>query len=108
MHTTIRKACNALVLSICAVFFTLLLSPTAAQAQWTTADASGNINNTNSNNVGVGTTLPQARLDITTALDRAQVRFGMGTADFGGYLYSGGPSHAAFSAGAAYNAGWIA
>ena len=108
MHTTISRACNALVLSICAVFLTLLLLPTAAHAQWTTADASGNINNTNSNNVGVGTTLPQARLDITTALDRAQVRFGMGTADFGGYLYSGGPSHAAFSAGAAYNSGWIA
>lgn len=108
MHTTVTKACNALVLPICAVFFTLLLLPAVARAQWTTPDASNNIYNTNSNNVGVGTTLPQAKLDITSALDRAQVRFGMGTADFGGYLYSGGPSHAAFSAGAAYNSGWIA
>ena len=108
MDTTIKKACNALALPICAVFFTMLLLPAVANAQWTTADASGNINNTNSNNVGVGTTIPQARLDITSALDRAQVRFGMGASDFGGYLYSGGPSHAAFSGGAMYNSGWIA
>jgi hypothetical protein len=108
MHTIIRKACNALAFPICALFFTMLFLPAVANAQWTTADASGNINNTNSNNVGVGTTIPQARLDITSALDRAQVRFGMGAADFGGYLYSGGPSHAVFSAGAAYNGGWIA
>jgi hypothetical protein len=107
---TITKARNALTLLVCAAFFTalFLLQPAVAKAQWTTPDASGNIYNTNSNNVGVGTTGPNYKFDITTALDRAQVRFGMGAGDSGGFLYSGGPSHAVFSAGAAYNSGWIA
>ena len=107
---TITKAPNALTLLVCAAFFTalFLFQPAVAKAQWTTADANGNISNTNSNNVGVGTTGPNNKLDITTALDRAQVRFGFGAADSGGYLYSGGPSHAVFSGGAAYNSGWIA
>src|SRR5690242_8863125 len=107
---TILQAHNALTLLVCAVFFTtlFLLQPAAAQAQWTTPDASGNIYNTNANNVGIGTTGPNYKFDITNALDRAQVRFGMGASDTGGYLYSGGPSHAVLSAGAAYNSGWIA
>src|SRR5689334_5808245 len=107
---TILKAHNALTLFVCAVFFTalFLLQPVVAQAQWTAPDVNGNISNTNSNNVGVGTTSPNYKFDITNALDRAQVRFGMGAADSGGYLYSGGPSHAVLSAGAAYNSGWIA
>ena len=37
----------------------------AVQAQWTTPDANGNINNTNSGNVGVGTTSPNTRLTVT-------------------------------------------
>lgn len=107
---TISKAHKALTLLVCAVFLTVLflLQPAAAKAQWTAPDVSGNIYNTNTNNVGIGTTGPNYKFDITNALDRAQVRFGMGASDTGGYLYSGGPSHAVFSAGAAYNSGWIA
>ena len=107
---TISKAHKALALLVCAVFFMALFlsQPAVAKAQWTAPDVNGNISNTNSNNVGVGTTSPNYKFDITNALDRAQVRFGMGAADSGGYLYSGGPSHAVLSAGAAYNSGWIA
>jgi hypothetical protein len=42
------------------------------KAQWTTADGSQNINNTNSNNVGVGTTTPNYKLDLTNALNKAR------------------------------------
>ena len=41
-----------------------LLQPGAANAQWTTADGSGNINNTNTGNVGIGTSAPGAKLQI--------------------------------------------
>src|ERR1044071_5227923 len=37
-----------------------------ARAQWTTPDTAGNINNTNTGNVGVGTTAPAAKLHTTT------------------------------------------
>jgi hypothetical protein len=110
MKTTKRKivrplmtfASGAILIAVC------LLQPTSIKAQWTTPDGSGNINNTNSGNVGVGTAGPNYKFDITNALDRAQIRFGMGAGDSGGFLYSGGPSHAVFSAGAAFNSGWIA
>ena len=57
---TISKAHKALTLLVCAMFFTVLflLQPAAAKALWTTPDVSGNIYNTNSDNVGVGTTGP--------------------------------------------------
>ena len=60
-------ACNALTLSVCAVIFMalFLLQPATAQAQWTTPDGSGNINNTNSGNVGLGTTTPGAKLTVS-------------------------------------------
>jgi hypothetical protein len=98
-----------LIVSAVVLAFLGLLTPTAVNAQWTTADGSGNINNTNSNNVGVGTTSPNYKFDITTALDRAQIRFGLGAGDSGGFLYSNGPAHAVFSAGASFNGtSWIA
>ena len=67
MKTTIRKACHTLTLSVCAAIFMalFLLQPATAQAQWTTPDGSGNINNTNSGNVGVGTTTPGAKLTVS-------------------------------------------
>ncbi|HKV35435.1 MAG TPA: hypothetical protein VJP89_13960 [Pyrinomonadaceae bacterium] len=37
-------------------------------AQWTQPDASGNINNTNTANVGIGTTTPGFRLDVQNGL----------------------------------------
>jgi hypothetical protein len=66
MKRTIQ-ACNALTLSVCAAIFMalFLLQPATAQAQWTTPDGSGNINNTNSGNVGVGTTTPGAKLTVS-------------------------------------------
>ncbi|HEY0365623.1 MAG TPA: hypothetical protein VGC73_04060, partial [Pyrinomonadaceae bacterium] len=42
----------------------LLLATVAANAQWTTPDASQNINNTNTGNVGIGTTTPTALLEV--------------------------------------------
>lgn len=45
-----------------------LLSCLAVQlswSQWTTANASGNINNTNSNNVGIGTASPVVKLHVS-------------------------------------------
>jgi hypothetical protein len=86
----------------------VLLSSLESKAQWTTPDASQNINSTNSNNVGVGTSTPNYKFDITNLLDKAQIRFGMGASDSGGFLYSGGFSHAALSGGASFNGNWIA
>lgn len=87
MHTIIRKACNALVLPICAVSFTVLLLPVVTNAQWTTADASNNINNTNTGNVGIGTTTPGQKLEISAVSPQIQMsdtgalpsKFTMGT-----------------------------
>ena len=87
MHTTIRKACNALTLPLCAVFFNVLLLPAVTNAQWTTADASQNINNTNTGNVGIGTTTPGQKLEISAVSPQIQMsdtaasplKFTMGT-----------------------------
>lgn len=105
-RTTNRMATLVCVLIVAPV---LLLWPTWASAQWTTADGNGNINNTNTNNVGIGTTTPGYKLDITTLVDKAQIRFGLGAIDSGGYLYSNGPNHAALSGGVSVGAsGWTA
>lgn len=42
----------------------VLLTTVVANAQWTTPDGSGNINNTNTGNVGIGTTTPGTKLDL--------------------------------------------
>lgn len=49
---------------IFSTFVILLLATVAANAQWTTPDASQNINNTNTGNVGIGTTTPTALLEV--------------------------------------------
>jgi hypothetical protein len=41
------------------------LLPMSAHAQWTSPDASGNINSTNSGRVGVGTNTPAGKLDVS-------------------------------------------
>jgi len=51
-------SCGALFIAL------LLLNSAAAKAQWTTPDASQNINNTNTGNVGIGTTTPSALLEV--------------------------------------------
>ena len=45
----------------------LLLATVAANAQWTTPDANGNINNTNTGKVGVNTTTPEFPLQVNNA-----------------------------------------
>ena len=69
MKTTIQKACDALSLLVCAAFFMalFLLSPTTAQAQWTTPDANQNISNTNTGNVGIKTTTPEFPLQVNNS-----------------------------------------
>ena len=51
-------ACGALLIAL------FLLQPAAVKAQWTTPDASQNINNTNTGNVGIGTTTPTSLLEV--------------------------------------------
>ena len=51
-------ASGAILMVLC------LLQPGTVNAQWTTADGSGNINSTNSNNVGIGTTTPATKLEV--------------------------------------------
>ena len=53
------------ILASCGVLVVLfLLQPAVVNAQWTTPDASQNINNTNTGNVGIGTTTPGQRLEV--------------------------------------------
>lgn len=94
------------------IFFVIigftLASPESAYPQWTT---SGNdISNTNTGNVGVGTggTTPVYKLNIAGSEDKSQIRFGLGALDSGGFLFSNAPTHAVYSAGAAWNGGWFA
>ncbi len=65
--TTIKRTFSGplTILACSALFVTLfLLQPAAVNAQWTTPDASQNINNTNTGNVGIGTTTPTALLEV--------------------------------------------
>lgn len=48
-----------------AVIILCACSPTVVLAQWTQPDASGNINSTNTGNVGIGTTTPSAKLTVS-------------------------------------------
>jgi hypothetical protein len=90
------------------VLIALFSCLSAVQAQWTT---SGNdISNTNSGNVGVGTggTAPVYKLNVAGSEDKSQIRFGLGSGDSGGFLFSNGPTHAVYSAGASWNGSWFA
>lgn len=86
----------------------LLASPQAAYSQWTTSGS--DISNTNTGNVGIGTggTAPVYKLNIAGSEDKSQIRFGLGALDSGGFLFSNGPSHAVYSAGASWNGSWFA
>ena len=109
MKIMTRKACEVTPLWCAAFFLALfLLLPATAHAQWTAPDAQNNISNTNSGNVGVGTTTPNYKFDIYSVLDKAQIRFGNSAGDSGGYLFSGHASHAVMAGGAGWNSGWIA
>jgi hypothetical protein len=76
MRTTLRKS-GMLSFAFCALaMIGLSLSrPAEVRAQWTTADANGHITNTNSGNVGVGTTAaPAYKLDVLSS-SNVVVRF---------------------------------
>ena len=65
--TTIKRTFSGPLTALAcgALFVTLFLVQAAAvKAQWTTPDASQNINNTNTGNVGIGTTTPTALLEV--------------------------------------------
>ena len=66
MTTIKRRSSGSLTILACGALFIglFLLQPAAVNAQWTTPDASQNINNTNTGNVGVGTTTPTALLEV--------------------------------------------
>lgn len=64
MTTTQPQPRPNLITKLFSTLVILLLATVAANAQWTTPDASQNINNTNTNNVGIGTTTPTALLEV--------------------------------------------
>ena len=53
-----RLAGSTIFMALC------LFLPATVEAQWTTPDGSGNINNTNTGNVGIGTSSPNAKLQV--------------------------------------------
>lgn len=62
--------------------FTLLITTllsTAAHGQWTNPDAQGNINNTNTGNVGVGTTAPGSKVTVSSNAAPLPAPTGTGT-----------------------------
>ncbi|HEX9544354.1 MAG TPA: hypothetical protein VF955_04170 [Pyrinomonadaceae bacterium] len=66
MKTTRRRSNGAPAF---AIYFLVLLvlclsRPADVRAQWTTPDASQNISNTNTGNVGIGTASPNAKLEV--------------------------------------------
>jgi hypothetical protein len=59
-----------------------LLQPATVKAQWTTPDSNQNINNTNTGNVGIGTSSPGRKLEIL-AVDGEAVRLYRNAANVG-------------------------
>jgi len=105
---TIPRLIQGFIFATVLFFAVCLLHPLTVTAQWTTPDGNGNINSTNTNNVGIGTTTPNYKLDVTNLVDKGQIRFGLGAMDSGGFLFSNGPTHAVFSGGASWDGGWRA
>jgi hypothetical protein len=65
VHATVKKSIlRGLALASLAWLMTVL-NAGEARAQWSAPDAQGNINSTNTGNVGIGTPAPQFSLDLT-------------------------------------------
>jgi hypothetical protein len=63
--TTIKRSGPLTILSCGALLLVWhLLRPATVTAQWTTPDANQNINNTNTGNVGIGTSTPGRKLEV--------------------------------------------
>src|SRR5689334_3713851 len=60
INSTITPLCTIMAIALVVVFGCFA----QAGAQWTTPDANQNINNTNSGNVGIGTSTPGKKLEI--------------------------------------------
>ena len=60
-----RRLSAARVTAFAAFALLALCLPGTASAQWTTTNSQGNINSTNTGNVGVGTTTPSFLLDVS-------------------------------------------
>lgn len=68
MKMTTHRICDMAAFATCALVMLVMFvsQPLTATAQWTTPDAAQNINNTNTGNVGVGTTTPVSPLHIAS------------------------------------------
>jgi hypothetical protein len=75
MKTTRRRSNGSEAFVACAlVLLALFVSrPADVSAQWTTPDANQNINNTNTGNIGIGTTNPIPKVDIVTGVGNGTV-----------------------------------
>ena len=65
-----RRLGAARVAAFAAFALLSLCLPGAASAQWTAPNTQGNINSTNTGNVGVGTTTPTYQLDLLSPTDK--------------------------------------
>jgi hypothetical protein len=104
---TLMRLINCALLLACLVLFQ---STEARAQQWENVptSTSPDIRSTNTGNVGVGTSTPNYKFDITNLVDKAQIRFGLGALDSGGFLFSNAPNQAVFSAGTSWDGGWKA
>ncbi|HKR11961.1 MAG TPA: peptidase G2 autoproteolytic cleavage domain-containing protein [Pyrinomonadaceae bacterium] len=87
--------------SVFLLLFVLLIEPQRAQAQWATND--NNISNTNTGNVGVGTTTPTVKLDVVGSINAAGALCLQGDCKFTWAQIAGTPSQWSNGIGSSIN-----